>query len=134
MVENGLNSRFSAGEDSVDEPNGFINQPFRYCPELGGYSRSVESLVWPFCPWRGFIDRAYLIRDLMTRDQIHMALKKGVSFEIRMADGEKYKVREPFQVAVGRTSVVVFDDKDLAHILPMLTMTGIMYLKRNGKH
>jgi hypothetical protein len=50
-----------------------------------------------------------------------------------MADGEKYKVRERFQVAVGRTSVVVFDDKDLAHILPMLTVTGISYLKRNGK-
>jgi hypothetical protein len=50
-----------------------------------------------------------------------------------MADGEKYKVREPYQVAVGRTSVVVLDDKDLAHILPMLTMTGITYLKRNGK-
>ena len=70
----------------------------------------------------------------MTRDQIQMAIKEGVPFEIRMADGEKYKVREPYQVAVGRTSVVVFDDKDLAHILPMLTMTGITYLKRNGKN
>jgi hypothetical protein len=63
-----------------------------------------------------------------------MAIKEGVPFEIRMADGENYKVREPYQVAVGRTSVAVFDDKDLAHMLPMLTMTGITYLKRNGKH
>ena len=37
MVENGLYSRFSSREDSVDEPNGFITQPFRYRPELGGY-------------------------------------------------------------------------------------------------
>ena len=51
-----------------------------------------------------------------------------------MADGEKYKVSEPHQYTVGRTSVVVFDDKDLAHILPLLTMTGITYLKRNGRH
>ena len=70
----------------------------------------------------------------MTRDQIQVAIKEGVPFEMRMADGEKYKVREPYQVAVGRTSVVVFDDKDLAHILPLLTMTGITNLKRNGKH
>jgi hypothetical protein len=50
-----------------------------------------------------------------------------------MADGAKYRVRERYQVAVGRTSVLVFDAKDLAHILPLLTMTGITYLKKNGR-
>lgn len=69
----------------------------------------------------------------MTRDQIQTAINEGIPFEIRMADGVKYRVRERYQVAVGRTSVVVFDDKDLAHILPMLTMTGITYLKKNGR-
>lgn len=69
----------------------------------------------------------------MTRDQVQMAIKEGIPFEIRMADAARYRVREPYQVAVGRTSVVVFDDKDLAHILPLLTMTGISYLKANGK-
>jgi hypothetical protein len=69
----------------------------------------------------------------MTRDQIQTAINEGLPFEIRMADGAKYTVREQYQVAVGRTSVAVFDDKDLAHILPLLTMTGITYLKRNGK-
>lgn len=69
----------------------------------------------------------------MTRDQIQTAINEGLPFEIRMADGTKYRVRERYQVAVGRTSVVVFDDKDLAHILPMLTMTGITYLRKNGK-
>jgi hypothetical protein len=69
----------------------------------------------------------------MTRDQIQTAINEGIPFEIRMADGEKYRGQERFQVAVGRTSVVVFDNKDLAHILPLLTMTGITYLKRNGK-
>lgn len=69
----------------------------------------------------------------MTRDQMQTAINEGIPFEIRMADGARYKVQERYQVAVGRTSVVVFDDKDLAHILPLLTMTGITYLKRNAK-
>ncbi len=69
----------------------------------------------------------------MTRDQIQMAINEGIPFEIKMADGAKYRVRERYQVAVGRTSVVVIDDKDLAHVLPMLTMTGITYLKKNGR-
>lgn len=69
----------------------------------------------------------------MTRNQIQTAIKEGIPFEIRMADGAKYKVKERYQVAVGGTSVVVFDDNDLAHILPLLTMTGITYLKKNTK-
>ena len=69
----------------------------------------------------------------MTRDQIQTAINEGIPFEIRMEDGARYRVRERFQVAVGRTSVVVFDDKDLARILPLLTMTGVTYLKKNGR-
>jgi hypothetical protein len=69
----------------------------------------------------------------MTRDQIYTAINEGIPFQIKMADGASYFVRQKFQIAVGRTSVVVFDDKDLAHILPLLTMTGITYLRRNGK-
>jgi len=69
----------------------------------------------------------------MTRGSIETAIKEGIPFEIRMADGRSYKVRREHQVAVGRTSVMVFDDKDLAHVLPLLTITGLTYLKRNGK-
>jgi len=69
----------------------------------------------------------------MTRRQVETAIVEGLPFQIKMADGAKYTVRERYQVAVGRTSVVAFDDKDLAHILPLLTMTGITYLKKNGK-
>ncbi|HRZ39164.1 MAG TPA: hypothetical protein P5534_22685 [Candidatus Paceibacterota bacterium] len=58
---------------------------------------------------------------------------EGIPFEIKMADGAKYRVRERYQVALGRTSVVVFDDRDLAHILPLSTMTGITYLKPSVK-
>jgi hypothetical protein len=65
----------------------------------------------------------------MTRDTIDMALREGIPFIIKMADGEKYEVTDRNQVALGRTNVVVIDKHDLPHLLPMLTMTGISYLK-----
>ena len=58
-----------------------------------------------------------------------MALREGVPFVIKMADGEKYEVTDRNQVALGRTTAVVIDKDDLPHLLPMLTMTGISYLK-----
>lgn len=82
----------------------------------------------------GLIHQPYWSKLCMTRSQIQTAINEGIPFEIRMADGVRYRVKERYQVAVGKTSVVVFDEKDLAHILPMLTMTGITYLRRNGKH
>ena len=69
----------------------------------------------------------------MTRDQIQIAIKEGIPFEIRMADGARYRVKERYQIAVGKRFVVVFDNKDLAHIFPLWTMTGINYLRTNGK-
>ena len=69
----------------------------------------------------------------MTRDALQIALLKGLPFVINMADGKSYEVREPWKIAVGRTRVVVLDDRDLPHVLPMLTMTGISSLpNENG--
>ena len=62
----------------------------------------------------------------MTRGQIETAIKEGIPFLIKMADGEKYEVSEPHRIAVGRSYVIVVGKHDdLPHILPMLTMTGI---------
>ena len=47
-----------------------------------------------------------------------------------MADGAKYEVTESLKIALGKSYVVVVDKRDLPHVLPMLTMTGISYLKR----
>jgi len=69
----------------------------------------------------------------MTRDTIETAVREGIPFVINMADGKSYEVREPYKIALGAARVVVLDDRDLPHILPMLTMTGISYLpKENG--
>ena len=64
----------------------------------------------------------------MTRDQIQLAVKEGIPFVIKMADGEKYEVADISQIAFGKTFVIVVND-DLPHVLPLLTMTGLTYLK-----
>ena len=58
-----------------------------------------------------------------------MAVAEGIPFVIKMADGEKYEVTNRYQIAVGRTTAVILGEHDLPHILPLLTMTGISYLR-----
>jgi hypothetical protein len=65
----------------------------------------------------------------MTKDQIQTAMNEGIPFLIRMADGEKYEVTDRNRIALGRTAVILVGDDDMPHILPLLTMTGISYLK-----
>ena len=65
----------------------------------------------------------------MNINDIQTAVTEGIPFLIRMADGEKYEVADRNQIALGKTRVVVIDKKDSLHILPLLTITGISYLK-----
>jgi len=65
----------------------------------------------------------------MTRDKVQTAIDEGIPFLIRMADGEKYPVTDRYRIALGRTTVIVVGKDDMPHILPLLTMTGISYLK-----
>ena len=65
----------------------------------------------------------------VTRDQIETAIREGIPFIIKMADGEKYEVSNRYQVALGRTSVMLVGNDDMPPVLPLLTMTGISYLK-----
>lgn len=65
----------------------------------------------------------------MTRQQVQTAVREGIPFEIRMADGERYSVSDRYRVAVGKTTAIVVGEDDMPHILPLLTMTGITYLK-----
>ena len=64
----------------------------------------------------------------MTRDAVETAVREGIPFALNMADGRQYEVREEYKIAIGLTRVVVLDDRDLPHMLPLLTMTGISYL------
>jgi hypothetical protein len=69
----------------------------------------------------------------MTRDVLETAVREGIPFRISMADGKEYVVSDEFKIALGVARIVVMDDRDLPHVLPLLTMTGISYLpKENG--
>ena len=68
----------------------------------------------------------------MTRLQMQTAVREGIPFEIRMADGEKYSVSDRYRIAVGKTTAIVVGEDDMPHILPLLAMTGISYLKDGG--
>ena len=66
----------------------------------------------------------------MTRNHLQTAIREGIPFVIKMADGEKYEVTDSQKIALGRSYVMLVDKRDLPHVLPMLTMTGLSYLKR----
>jgi hypothetical protein len=65
---------------------------------------------------------------------LETAVREGIPFVIKMADGEKYEVTDRLKIALGQTVAVVLDKEDLPHILPLLTMTGISYLKGRKKN
>ena len=69
------------------------------------------------------------MKTAMSKDQIRTAINEGIPFVIRMADGEKYEVKDRYRIALGTTYVIVVGKDDMPHILPLLTMTGISYLK-----
>jgi hypothetical protein len=66
----------------------------------------------------------------MTRAQIETAIREGIPFTIKMADGEHYDVKERYRIAMGTSFVIVVTEDDTPHILPLLTMTGISYRKK----
>jgi len=70
----------------------------------------------------------------MTRDQVQTAIRVGIPFVVKMADGEKYEVSDRYGVALGKTTVVVISEDGIAHVLPLLTMTGISNLKKRNRH
>jgi hypothetical protein len=43
----------------------------------------------------------------MTRGIIQTAVKEGIPFLIRMADGQKYQVADRYRIALGKTTVIV---------------------------
>ncbi|HEX8296111.1 MAG TPA: hypothetical protein VF593_07405 [Chthoniobacteraceae bacterium] len=67
----------------------------------------------------------------MIRHAVETAVREGIPFVINMADGRHYAVREQLKIAVGATNVVVLDDRDCPHVLPLLTMTGLSYLPKD---
>ena len=86
-----------------------------------------------------FIDRfleetAYLYRKyVMTREAIETAKKEGIPFAIKRADGREYQVDRSEQIHLAKTHVVVIDQQTHSQILPLLTITGLSYLKQPSR-
>ena len=69
----------------------------------------------------------------VTIDEIKVAVQEGIPFVVKMADGRRYTVTDRHRVALAPTSIMVVDEKDLPHMLPLRTMTGISYLAPEEK-
>jgi hypothetical protein len=65
----------------------------------------------------------------VTRKALDTAKQEGIPFSIKMADRREYRVNRAEQIHIARTHVVVIDDRTFPHILPLLTITGLSYLK-----
>ena len=78
--------------------------------------------------------RSYWLFFGMRIEQINLALREGLPFEITTAAGDKFRISRAHQLAFAEGSGVVFivTDDGLGHIVPLLTVTSITYLKRNG--
>ena len=68
----------------------------------------------------------------MTRDVIDRAMREGIPFAIKMADGKEYEVQSSAQIAVAKNYIVVIGADELPHVLPLLTITGVSYWKPPG--
>ena len=68
----------------------------------------------------------------MTRETIVTAIREGIPFAISMADGRQYPVTDRLAIALGPTNAVVIDERGQAHVLPLLTMTGVSYLPNDS--
>jgi hypothetical protein len=65
----------------------------------------------------------------MTRDTLITAIREEIPFSINMADGKEYLVDSDLQIALSNANAVVVDQKG-AHVLPLLTITGLSYLPK----
>jgi hypothetical protein len=69
----------------------------------------------------------------IAKEQIEIALREGIPFSIKMADGPEYRVDNSNQVHIADTHLIFADQRTLAHMLPLLTITGVSYLKASKK-
>lgn len=65
----------------------------------------------------------------LERDQVLKAINRGRPFIIKMAGGKKHRVTDRDKIALGKNNVIVVGKGDMPHVLPLLTVTGISYLK-----
>ena len=71
----------------------------------------------------------------MRLEQINLAIREGLPFEITTAGGDNFRINNAHQLAyaAGSGAVFIVTEDGLAHIVPLLTMTSINYLGAKQK-
>ena len=72
----------------------------------------------------------------MTRKQIESVITEGVPFTVGLADGRAYEVPHRDYISLppkNATIAIVYEDDGTAHILPLLTMTGLTSNAKSGR-
>lgn len=65
----------------------------------------------------------------MDRRVVETALREGIPFQIETAGGSKVTVKDAANVILRGTYIVVVDeDDDCPHVIPLLTMAQLHYL------
>lgn len=69
----------------------------------------------------------------MDRHVVETALREGVPFEIETAGGSKIKVSSERNAILRGTYIVVVDEeRDCPHVIPLLTMASLHYLPQTA--
>ncbi len=68
----------------------------------------------------------------MDRKAVETALREGIPFEIETAGGSRIKVANAADTLLRSTYMVVVDEEDCPHVIPLLTMAGLRCLPRTG--
>jgi hypothetical protein len=69
---------------------------------------------------------------------IEEAVQRGVSFRLKVADGDEFQVPQPDYISFPpkrsekRTYVIVYNDAGFASLLPLLTITSLTYQVDGG--
>lgn len=66
----------------------------------------------------------------MTHDVLETTIRERIPFAINMADGRQSETRSCERVILAGARIVLVDEKDIPHVLPLLTMTGVTYLPK----
>lgn len=71
----------------------------------------------------------------MRIEQINLAIREGLPFEITTAAGDRFRITNAHQIAFaeGGGAVFIVTDDGLGHIVPLLTKTSITYLGPGSK-
>ncbi|MDX1951472.1 MAG: hypothetical protein SFY81_04770 [Verrucomicrobiota bacterium] len=68
----------------------------------------------------------------MTKNVIETAAREGIPFDLKTADGRSYRIDDASRLFIASSHVTWVDNECLAHMLSLLTITGVSYLGKQA--